>query len=534
MPQQEHIIGQPARIRPTRLIKHSHHFVTTEPWTKQRKLQEDMIPDVATQTAPALQRLPSTPPVPLDEQVPVTPVPHRRISVQLEDEDIDISQLSTRHIMQLSGMLRAVRIQKEQQQNGASGSEDGYWPDGIKQTGALPIVNLYGREPFGRSMPLPAVQAQQESQATAKPVPRWKALLSTPAMKLAIGLLAGIAMLALVAHVVNIPATITVIKQNLTTPRGIVLALLCGLSFETAFILRGIRWKFFLNPLGKVSTLKVVQIFVTGSFLNFALPIRGGEVAKSLMLKRIANIPISQSLPTVAMDKALDLMPALFIMAVVPFIPGIHMDISLWLLLGTVSGLLIGLIFFIVLAAWKRGAAIALLQRCTGLLPRSISNKIAGFATGFIDSLLAGASQPKVFLPAILMTMIAVVFEGLFAWLAFQTVGLNQITYGQALFGYTLFNMFFILPNPPGGVGSNELAGVLIFHGLLGFNEHMVLAMFVFSHPFTAIILSSVGMSCLSALGLNISSAMSTQENERDKTQPPQIPERYTREMASA
>src|SRR5207244_12379691 len=136
-----------------------------------------------------------------------------------------------------------------------------------------------------------------------------------------------------------------VLKQNLTTPRGILLALLSGVAFLLAFSIRGVRWKLFINPIGKISTFKAIQLFLVGIFLNFLLPIRGGEVAKSLMLKRIANIPVSQSLPTVAMDKALDLMPALFIMAIVPFL-GVHMDIKLWLVLALVGVLLICLIFF--------------------------------------------------------------------------------------------------------------------------------------------------------------------------------------------
>ena len=128
------------------------------------------------------------------------------------------------------------------------------------------------------------------------------------------------------------------------------------------------RWKLFLNPVGKVSTFKTVKLYLVGIFLNFLLPIRVGEVAKPLMLKRIAGIPISQSLPTVAMDKALDLVPALSIMAIVPFL-GLQMDIKLWLVLGLAGGLLIGLIFFVALAAWKRTSAIGIDIRHSTRLP---------------------------------------------------------------------------------------------------------------------------------------------------------------------
>ena len=236
------------------------------------------------------------------------------------------------------------------------------------------------------------------------------------------------------------------------------------------------------------------------------------------MLKRNADIPVSKSLPTVAMDKALDLMPALFIMAIVPFL-GVQMDIKLWLVLWFVSGILISLLVFVLLSAWKRDAAIALLQKMTGLLPKSIGSKVEGFATGFVDSLLAGASQPRIFIPAIILTVVAVLFDGLFAMLAFWTIGYH-ITFGMALFGYSVYNMFYILPTPPGQVGSNEAVGLLVFSGLLHIPATQVTAMFVFSHPWAAVLMCTTGLICLSTLGLTITGAMKAQTSGGDALEP--------------
>ena len=336
-----------------------------------------------------------------------------------------------------------------------------------------------------------------------------KGLFSTPRAKIILGLLLGIGLLFLISRFVDLPATIEILRQNLTTLHGIALALLAGIAFLLAWSIRGVRWKLFLNPIGKVGTLKAVELYLVGVFLNFLLPIRGGEVAKSLMLKRTSGIPVSKSLPTVAMDKALDLMPALFIMVIVPLL-GIKMDIKLWVVLAFVGGLLMCLIFFVILAAWKRDAAIRVLQRMTGLLPKVIAGKIEGFATGFVDSLLMGASQPRIFVPAMLLTVVAVIFDALFAMLAFWTVNF-PISFGTAMFGYTVYNMFYILPTPPGQVGSNELVGLLVFSGLLHQPAGKVATMFVFSHPWAALLMTVSGMVCLSALGLKISTAMKVQ-----------------------
>jgi uncharacterized protein (TIRG00374 family) len=376
-----------------------------------------------------------------------------------------------------------------------------------------PVVNLYGNEPFGHTLPtLPQVSIPPKA-SPPKQEPAWKTLFNMPVVKVTLGLLIGLGLLYLVTRFVDVPTTLHVLRQHLATPRGIILGLLSGMAFLTAFSIRGIRWKLFLNPIGKVSTLKAIQLFLVGIFLNFLLPVRGGEVAKSLILKRSAGIPVSQSLPTVAMDKALDLMPALFIMAAVPFL-GVKMDTTLWLVLGAVGGLLIGLIFFVGLAAWKRTAAVALLQKMMSMLPRAMGSKIEGFATGFVDSLLLGASRPKIFIPAVLLTCVAVIFDGLFAMLAFRTIGF-PISFGTAIFGYSVYNMFYILPTPPGQIGSNEFVGLLVFHVLLGLPASKVTAMFVFSHPWAALLMTTTGMACLSSLGLTISSAMKVQ-NERE------------------
>ena len=308
--------------------------------------------------------------------------------------------------------------------------------------------------------------------------------------------------------------SLRMLQQDLVTPRGIVLALLSGASFLLAFSIRGMRWKLFLNPIGKVGTFTAIRLVLVSIFLNFLLPISSGEIVKTLILKRISAIPISRSLPTVAMDRSFDLLPALFLMAIVPLL-GLQMDIKLWFVLGIVGGLFICLLVFIGLAMWKRTTAITLLRRITGILPRAMGGKIEGFATGFVDSLLISASRPKIFIPAVLLTCLAVIFDSLFATFAFWTIGF-PIPFGTAIFGYTLYNMFYIFPTPPGQVGSNEAMGLLVFGGLLHLPPDKVIAMFIFSHPWAAVLMCTAGLVSLKTLGLTIPIVMKKGTEESD------------------
>lgn len=490
-------------VRPTRLIKHPYQLLPTD---KSKKIERQGDMDIAAQPTHTLygdsmdvaeQPPPMRVAQPLlqhDMALPGTPQQlDEDFDNELPEEAFDVSLMSTSHLMKLSGMVQAIKVQH--------------------QTGAYPAVNFYRDTPTLET-PFPKTTIAQQGQA--KPQSKWKTALKSPTARIVISLVIGIVLLYLTIKSINLQATLHTITKYLLTPLGITYALISGMIFIASFSIRGIRWKLFLDPVGKVSTLRVIQLFWIGVFINFLLPVRGGELAKSLMLKRIAGMPISRTLPTVAMDKALDLMPALVVMAIAPLLPGVHMTFQLWFVLIVVASVLVGLVFFTALAAWKRTAAINFMKLFTRFLPEKISSGIEGFATGFVDSLLAGASQPKIFVPAMLLTIAAVLCDGLFAMFAFWAVGL-YMPFGMAIFGYTVFNMFCILPNAPAGIGSNEVTGAIAFTGLLGYDASHVQAMFVFAHPWTTIIMAIIAIISLSSLGLTFSSAMKMRDPSEEK-----------------
>jgi uncharacterized protein (TIRG00374 family) len=349
-----------------------------------------------------------------------------------------------------------------------------------------------------------------------------KQALKSPVAKGIIGLLIGIGLLFIVSRVVNIVASFDVVLKNLTTPRGAVLALLSGVAFVLAFSIRGLRWKLFLNTVSPIKTSTTIRVYLVGIFVNFLFSFGSGEVAKAFMLKRIAGLPMSRSLPTVAMDRSLDLLPSLVLMIIVPLL-GMHMEIALWIVLATVAGVLIVLVCFVGLTVWKRNVAMSILSKIGSLLPRAIGGKIESFATGFVESLIASASRPRIFLPAIALTCLAVMCDGLVPMLIFWSIGL-PVSYATALFGYTLFNLFYILPNPPGQVGSTEAAGLLVFTGLLHLPSDKVAAMYIFCHPWAALVMCVTALVCVKTLGLRFSATIGI-KTQPEESKEVEIPE---------
>ena len=156
-------------------------------------------------------------------------------------------------------------------------------------------------------------------------------------------------------------------------------------------------------------------------------------------------------------------------------------------------------------AAWRRDLAVALVVRPLRARAAAAACGTASrpFVTGFIDTLLALFRRPRILLVARGYTVLALELDALFCLLAFRAVGVN-VPVLVVLYGYTLFNLSFILPSPPGQVGSNELIGLLIFSGVFRVSRAGVGAMFLFSHPLTGLLMTCSGMACLSAMGLTL------------------------------
>jgi uncharacterized protein (TIRG00374 family) len=283
-------------------------------------------------------------------------------------------------------------------------------------------------------------------------------------------------------------------------------AVLSGVVFLSAYVVRALRWRFLLRPC-EVSVGRVVAIYQVGTFLNWLLPVRGGEVAMSILLRRSNAIPVSRSLAAVTMDKGLDLLSVLALIAVLPFMR-LRLSGALWSLLVLALALVAFAAFVIALAAFRRERARALLARpVSAVLPRSVRQRVESFVGQFVDALVGLIRRPRVLAVAGGLTAVALSLDALFCLLAFRAVGVDTGIL-VALYGYTLYNLSFILPSPPGQIGSNELVGLLIFSGAFGINRSAVGAMFVFSHPWTAALMTISGLVCLSLIGSSLRSTL--------------------------
>jgi uncharacterized protein (TIRG00374 family) len=323
------------------------------------------------------------------------------------------------------------------------------------------------------------------------------ALVRIVALRVTMGLIAGMVLIMAFLRLVSL-STVYHLLRHL----DIGVALLCGVTFLSSYVVRAMRWRCLLTP-DEVSIRRAAAIYYIAIFLNWLLPIRGGEVAMSLLLRRSNGIPVNKSLAAVSMDKAMDLLPAASLLALAPFV-GLHLSRPLWTVLAVTLVVLGFCAGALTLAAWRRDRAVALIIRpLEAILRGAVRDRIAPFVAGFIDTIITLFRRPRILLTAAIYTILALGLDALFCVLAFKSVGVT-VTLLVALYGYTLFNLSFILPSPPGQVGSNEIIGLLIFSGVFRVSRAGVGAMFLFSHPWTGILMTCTGLACLSAMGLTL------------------------------
>ena len=92
------------------------------------------------------------------------------------------------------------------------------------------------------------------------------------------------------------------------------------------------------------------------------------------------------------------------------------------------------------------------------ILRGNAQDRVEPFISGFIDTLMALLRRPRILLVAAVYTVVALGLDALFCLLAFKAVGMT-VPVLVVLFGYTLFNLSFILPSRPARSEATNLSG---------------------------------------------------------------------------
>ncbi|MCL5037521.1 MAG: flippase-like domain-containing protein [Chloroflexi bacterium] len=324
--------------------------------------------------------------------------------------------------------------------------------------------------------------------------------------RLAISILIGAALLILWLRLVDFQDMVSYFKQ--IRPWWIVLAMFL---YILSFFIRSLRWRLFLAPVARLPVGKVFAVFMCGTLINYLVPIRAGELAKSLILKKLDGLPTSRTLPGVFLDKICDMIPVLLLLILLPLMAFHLPDRVMWIIFGVLA-VFIAFLILLVGAALKKKLAANLLKRFFNWLPESIR----GSVHRFLDLFIEGFSEPGrygKFLPAVLLlTIAAVLCDASYLMTMFAGFGAHP-PFILVLFGYTLINLSYILPTPPAQIGSNEVLWVIIFTGAFGMNVNLVSAVESFAHVLTAALLIGAGAVSSAVIGMKLANTFKLEKD---------------------
>jgi len=325
-------------------------------------------------------------------------------------------------------------------------------------------------------------------------------------LRITVAIVAGFVLLALALWGVDT----TELRRNMGKANVGWLAA-AAVLYLTAYFVRSLRWRAILHPIVPLRVSESFHMLMAGYFLNYIIPIRAGEVAKSFFLKRLKGIPIATSLPTVFVDKLFELVSILFVVAMVPIL-SIRMSATLATLIYTVLAIFVlamGLLFF---AFRNPDGASRLLCAVFSWLPGRVYKKLSEFIGLFVQGMGVARREARTLWSFLALTGVAVLIDGLYFYFMFRAFSVD-VAFTRVLFGYTLLTLSYILPTPPAQIGYNEFVIGLIFAGGIaaaGVARHEVMAVVIVAHAMTGLLIAGVGMWSFGAMGIRVRESFRT------------------------
>lgn len=274
---------------------------------------------------------------------------------------------------------------------------------------------------------------------------------------------------------------------------------LASLVYLSAYFIRSCRWLLLLPEAAKPGIFRNWLYAMGGNWINYLIPIRIGDIARAWFIKRNHGVPLAAALPSVFIDKAFDTIAILFIIIVLPF-TAIALSSTMMILLGLLSVVFLLTLGLLLSAAWQKERVIKVMQYPARLFKKNRRLSInEGIAT-FVNELNLFEHHPLRLLFATLLTAGGIFLDGSYFYLLFKAFGIAY-PFPLALFGYTLINLSYALPQPPAQLGSNEWMMIIIFSVGFGLTKSTASAIMAFAHVLTAALMTFWGAVAFLRLG---------------------------------
>ncbi len=273
------------------------------------------------------------------------------------------------------------------------------------------------------------------------------------------------------------------------------------------FALRAIRWGVLLTPLKADTSFRSRFAAVTIGFMgNNLLPARAGEFARVFAFSRMQPVTVSGALGSLVVERFLDGVMILTLLAVVLLSPGFPSEVSVG---GRPVGDAVGGASLILLAVmapvllvlfWPRGV-IRIAERLTARIPSPRADALVKGLEAFVDGLRA-LRDPRLLVPALAWSLVFWLWHSWAFWLGFRAFGIDA-DFKAALFLNAVLAFFVAVPSSPGFFGTFH-AGAVVGLTVYGVPEDRILSFAFGQHLGGFIPVTLIGLWYTWRLGLTL------------------------------
>ena len=220
-------------------------------------------------------------------------------------------------------------------------------------------------------------------------------------------------------------------------------------------VLRALRWWVLFSPATRPSLGAVLEATLLGYFFNNVLPLRAGEAARIVALRRRARGSWAETGATVVLERAFDVLAVLGLLFVlVPWLPEVS-----WLRVAAALAAVMLVVLVaaaVVLAVWGDRP----LKRLLRPLGRFVHADRVDTGGASLARGLVGLRHLSIALPALALTVVSWVVLGISTWLAMLGFHLG-LSPAAGIFVMIALGLSALLPASPAGVGVFEAAVVV-------------------------------------------------------------------------
>ncbi|HOH47092.1 MAG TPA: lysylphosphatidylglycerol synthase transmembrane domain-containing protein [Candidatus Cloacimonadota bacterium] len=316
-------------------------------------------------------------------------------------------------------------------------------------------------------------------------------------LSLIVGLILGLILIALWFSYTEFDQILLRIRDVNT---GLVVR--AAIVYVLAYFIRSVRWNLLLGSKLKISLFRTWLYSMGGNFVNYMIPIRLGELVKAWFIKRNHSQAVSSSLPSIFIDKSFDTLGIFFVLIMLPFL-AVKLSVPMMVLLSLLALVFIVSLVIILFAAKEQKRVLGWFEWLLKLFPAKLRIKLQSFVDLFLQGLNIFEHHWSVLVAALGLTAVGVLLDGFYFFSLFRAFGL-QDSFLIVLFGYTLINLSYALPQPPAQLGSNEWMMIIVFSIGFGLTKESASSIMVFAHILTALIMSILGLIAFSFSGYDV------------------------------